>query len=77
MRDLCYICSLCAVILITFFHVLMPQPTLLASLDLQSMQLLNHITVAGPTPRTALLISVLGLVYLKIIWRLINPPQKF
>lgn len=77
MRDLCYICLLCAIIVITFFHVLMPQPALLASLDFQSMRLLNHITVAGPTPRATLFISVFGLVYLKIIWRLINPPQKF
>ena len=77
MRDLCYICLLCVIIVITFFSVLMPQPALLASLDIQSMHLLNHITVEGPSPRTALFIRILGLVYLKIIWRLINPPQKF
>lgn len=75
--DLCYICLLCAIILVTFFAVLLPQPALLASLDLYSMQLLTHITVQGPSPRTALLLSILGLIYLKIIWRLINPPQRF
>lgn len=77
MRDLCYICLLCVIILITFFSVLMPQPALLASSDLQSMQLLHHITVEGPSPRMTLLLSIIGLVYLKIIWRLIDPPQKF
>ena len=34
MRDLCYICLLCVIIVVTFFSVLMPQPALLASLDL-------------------------------------------
>ena len=75
--DLLYICCLCAVILVTFFSVLLPQPALLASLDLHSMQLLNHVTTEGPSPQTAILISILGLIYLKIIWQLINPPHNF
>lgn len=49
MRDLCYICLLCVIVIVTFFSVLMPQPALLASLDLQSMQLLHHISVDGPS----------------------------
>ncbi len=75
--DLLYICLLCSVILATFYLVLMPQPALLASLDLHSMQILSHITVQGPSPRAALLLSIAGLLYLKIIWRLINPPRNY
>lgn len=52
--DLLYICLLCSVILVTFYLVLMPQPALLASLDLHSMQILSHITVQGPSPRAAI-----------------------
>lgn len=74
--DLLYICFLCAVILVTFFSVLLPQPALLASLDLHSMQFLSHVSTEGPSPRAAILLSILGLIYLKIIWQLINPPRN-
>jgi len=75
--DLCYICLLCAIILLTFFGVLMPQPAQLASLDLHTTQLMRHVSGGEPSTRTALLLGILGLVYLKIIWRLINPPHHF
>lgn len=74
--DLLYICFLCAIILVTFFSVLLPQPALLASLDLHSMQFLSHVSTEGPSPQAAVLLSILGLIYLKIIWQLINPPRN-
>ena len=74
--DLLYICFLCAIILVTFFSVLLPQPALLASLDLHSMQFLSHVSTGGPSPQAAILLSILGLIYLKIIWLLINPPRN-
>ena len=51
--DLLYICFLCAIILVTFFSVLLPQPALLASLDLHSMQFLSHVSTEGPSPQAA------------------------
>ena len=74
--DLLYICFLCAIILVTFFSVLLPQPALLASLDLHSMQFLSHVSTEGPSHQAAILLSILGLIYLKIIWQLINPPRN-
>ena len=75
--DLCYICLLCAIILAAFYLALLPQPTLLASMNLHTTPLLSHITMPGPSPQAALLLSISGLIYLKIIWRLINPPRKY
>ena len=74
--DLLYICFLCAIILVTFFSVLLPQPALLASLVLHSMQFLSQVSTEGPSPQAAILLSILGLIYLKIIWQLINPPRN-
>lgn len=75
--DLCYLLVLCLIILFTFFSVLMPHPAILASLDLQSMQILSHISTEGPPPQITIVFCVAGLIYLKIIWRLINPPRRF
>lgn len=75
--DFCYLVVLCAIILITFFQVLMPPPVLQASLSLYSSQFMPHLTIDTPSPQIILLFCLLGLVYLKIIWRLINPPHKF
>ena len=71
-----YLFALCAIILITFFTVLMPQPLTMPTADLQAMQLMHHITMDSPSPQFVLLVCIGGLVYLKIIWRLINPPQR-
>lgn len=75
--DLCYLAVLCTIILVTFFQVLMPPPVLQASLSLYSSQFMPHLTIDTPSPQIILFFCVLGLVYLKIIWRLINPPHKF
>ena len=71
-----YLFALCAIILTTFFTVLMPQPLSLPTADLHAMQLMQHITMDTPSPRFVLFVCIGGLVYLKIIWRLINPPQR-
>ncbi len=75
--DLCYLAILCAIIIITFVQVLLPLPALQTSLDLHTTQMLHHLSVDTPSPQMVLLFCVAGLLYLKIIWRLINPPRNF
>lgn len=75
--DLCYLILLCVIILVTFFQVLLPLPAVQASLPLHTLQMLNHMTVETPPPQIILFFCISGLIYLKIIWRLINPPKKF
>lgn len=74
--DLCYLALLCAIILTTFFQVLLPLPAVQVSQQLYAAQMLPHSSIAAPPPLCILLFCVLGLVYLKIIWRLINPQKK-
>lgn len=74
--DFCYLVVLCAIILITFFQVLMPPPAMQTSLNLSSSRFMSHLAVDTPSPEVILLFCVLGIVYLHIIWRLINPPHK-
>ncbi len=75
--DLCYLGVLCSIIIITFVQVLLPLHTMQSSLDLYSTQILHHLSMASPSPQMVLLFCMAGLLYLKIIWRLINPPRKF
>lgn len=75
--DLCYLAILCAVIIITFVHVLLPVPSLQTSADFYTAEMFPHFFLDTLSPQTTILLCGLGLLYLKIIWRLIHPPGKF
>lgn len=63
--DLLYICLLCSVILVTFYLVLMPQPALLASLDLHSMQIFKPHYRAGSIAQSGIIAQYCRFVILK------------
>ena len=75
--DLCYLAILCAIIIVTFVQVLLPVPALQTSADFFTAEMFPHFFLDALSPQITLLLCSLGLLYLKIIWRLIHPPRNF
>lgn len=69
--DLCYLASLCAVILITFYVVFLPAQPAITILSCQTLPVFQHTTSAALPIEIAMLCAIASLIYLKCIWRII------
>lgn len=69
--DLCYLLLLCAVILVTFYLVFLPEQPAMTALSCQAMPVMQH-TVNSALPAEITMLCAIGsLLYLKCIWQLI------
>ncbi len=70
--DLLYISMLCAVVLITFLVVFLPQQSVMATAYMQSVPVLQHTVAASLPLEIAMICAVASLLYLKCIWAFIQ-----
>ena len=73
--DFLYLGLLCVVIVFTFIHILLPIPALQTAAGLHAAKIAEPFLSRSLPLENSIFLCILGLLYLKIIWRIINPPH--
>lgn len=75
--NITYICFLSSLLIMGFYWLLLPELSLSTAgsihyADFTLFRLENH-----PQAAAHIFLGIFGLIYLKIIWRLISPPNEY